>query len=124
VYSNLKYLKKMKRDILLEYPNLIDQETFVVGLHGQYLHLSSGVFTKEYSRWVQKFGLGGDECDTAENVRVRFTKEFDIFTREGEREAVRMILGLLRYLESGNAKVGVLQARNLEKCKAAKHVVN
>jgi hypothetical protein len=115
VYSNLKYLTSIKRNIL---PNLVDQESFVLNLHGHYLHLSSGLFTKEYSRWVRKFGLEGD-CDTAEDASVRFTKEFDVFTREGLTGADRSIFGLLRYLENGNAKVGVLQTDKLEKCKAA-----
>ena len=46
---------------------------------------------------------------TTETLWIRRSQPFDLKLKEGRRNALQLLVGLVRYLESGQAKIGLLQ---------------
>jgi len=80
----------------------VDQEVYIIGMHGQYLHLIRGVFP------------AANVIDTVSNGKalqpfvVHFSKDFDMSSKSDFVEAIQGLVGLFRYLTSGSAQVGGL----------------
>ncbi|KAK1148653.1 hypothetical protein N8T08_008538 [Aspergillus melleus] len=82
-----------------------DQEVFVVGFHGRYVHIAHGLFLADTIMRVHSEG-----CSTDEVFALKFTRGYDLTLKEDWLEAMRALARLFRYLFSGNAKVGAIQA--------------
>jgi hypothetical protein len=82
-----------------------DQEVFVVGFHGFYFHVAHGFFTKTLVSRVHAKG-----CSENESFSLRFTQGYNLWLKEDWLEATRALARLFRYLLSGRAKVGAIQA--------------
>lgn len=82
-----------------------DQEAFVVGFHGAYFYIARGYFTAEV---ISRVHLGGFSKD--DMVELKFTRGYNFALKSDWLEATRALVRLLRYLLSGNAKIGVMRA--------------
>lgn len=82
-----------------------DQEVFVVGFHGRYVHIAHGVFLADTILRVHSEG-----CSTDEVFALKFSRGYDLRLKDDWLEAMRALARLFRYLFSGNAKVGAMQA--------------
>lgn len=82
-----------------------DQEVFVVGFHGACVHIAHGLFTTDMISRVHSKGCHSDEI-----FQLNFTRGYDLCLKEDWLEATRALARLFRYLLSGNAKVGAVQA--------------
>ncbi|KAJ9313861.1 hypothetical protein DTO271D3_5955 [Paecilomyces variotii] len=82
-----------------------DQEVFVVGFHGACVHIAHGLFTTDMISRVHSKG-----CQSDEIFQLNFTRGYDLCFKEDWLEATRALARLFRYLLSGNAKVGAVQA--------------
>ncbi|KAB8227878.1 uncharacterized protein BDW43DRAFT_304273 [Aspergillus alliaceus] len=81
-----------------------DQEVFIVGFHGPYLHIARGFFAKDLISRVYAQGHFDQEP-----VSLQFTRSYNLFLKEDWLEVTRVLTRLLRYLLSGKSKVGVVQ---------------
>ncbi|KZF26769.1 hypothetical protein L228DRAFT_243284 [Xylona heveae TC161] len=81
-----------------------DQESFVISIHGAVLRLSAARFDAAYLSHV-KSGLVPAE----ETAWVRRSSPFNLRERDGREGALKLCIGLLEYLRSGEAEVGLLQ---------------
>lgn len=81
-----------------------DQEAFVVGIKGTFLQLTVARFSSEYLKQVEL-----DALPLSERLYVRRSINYSLKTQPGRLEAMRVCLGLLYYLWSGEAEVGLLQ---------------
>ncbi|PLB48046.1 hypothetical protein P170DRAFT_204622 [Aspergillus steynii IBT 23096] len=82
-----------------------DQEVFVVGFHGRYVHIAHGLFLADTIMRVHSEGCTADEV-----FALKFSRGYDLCLKEDWLEAMRALARLFRYLFSGNAKVGAIQA--------------
>ena len=88
-----------------------DQESFVVTLHGQYLHISTAFFSAQLMDSAWRTGsLPPDQY-----LYVRISPEYNLMVREDRREIARALLSLFRYVSSGHAKIGILRTKALHK---------
>ncbi|RAL00464.1 uncharacterized protein BO80DRAFT_383146 [Aspergillus ibericus CBS 121593] len=82
-----------------------DEEVFVVGFHGLYLHIAHGHFRADTISRVHAKG-----CSDHEVFDLKFTRGHNLSLKEDWVEAVRALARLLRFLLSGSAKVGAIEA--------------
>lgn len=82
----------------------IDQDAFVVTIHGTVLRLTTAHFTREYLEAVESKAL-----PFPQQLHVRRSKRYQLKTMDGRLEALRLCVGLLDYLWSGQAAVGLVQ---------------
>jgi hypothetical protein len=116
LHKNLKHLLASRRDS----GAFEDQETFVLAMHGRFMHLSVGRFTKEYSAWGRKIGMPESTADGDPVASVSFTREYDLSKADDLKEAARTILALYRYIDSGEARIGTVQSGGFEFQRARK----
>jgi hypothetical protein len=81
-----------------------DQEAFVLSIHGTHLKLTVAYFTEQYLSYVNS-----PTMPITETLWVRRSPAIDLKLEEGRRNALRLLIGLIRYLESGEAEIGLLQ---------------
>lgn len=86
-----------------------DQEVFVAGFHGSHFHIARVFFTADVISKVHSKGTS-----EAEVYELKFTRGYNLCLKEDWLEATRVLARLFRYLLSGNANIGAIQA-NLEK---------
>ncbi|PYI04577.1 hypothetical protein BO78DRAFT_320064 [Aspergillus sclerotiicarbonarius CBS 121057] len=84
---------------------LQDQEVYTVGFHGSYLHIGHGLFLADTIRRVHSNGFSSEEV-----FDLRFSRSYNLLLKQDWLEATRALSRLFRYLLSGEAKVGVIQA--------------
>ncbi|OGM49519.1 hypothetical protein ABOM_001648, partial [Aspergillus bombycis] len=82
-----------------------EQEVFVIGFHGLYLHIARGLFTASMISRVHSKG-----CSENEVFELKFTQGYNLCSKKDWLEATRALSRLYRYLLSGKAKVGAIQA--------------
>ena len=81
------------------------QEAFAVGFHGVHFYIVRGYFTTDVISRVHLSGFS--EGDIAE---LKLTRGYNFALKRDWLEATRALVRLLRYLLSGNAKIGVMRA--------------
>ncbi|KAL1852565.1 hypothetical protein Plec18170_005696 [Paecilomyces lecythidis] len=91
-----------------------DQEVFVLGFHGLGFHIVRGFFTADVISRVQVNG-----CSVDDAFELRFTRSYNLLFKQDWLEATRALTRLLRYLQSGESKVGAMQAYLLERSDVA-----
>ncbi|PWY88928.1 hypothetical protein BO70DRAFT_157288 [Aspergillus heteromorphus CBS 117.55] len=82
-----------------------DQETFVIGFHVPCFHVAYGLFP---AATVARVHLQG--FSLAEVFDLKFSRGYDLCLKDDWMQAMRVLARLFRYLVSGKAKVGALQA--------------
>ncbi|PLB52054.1 hypothetical protein P170DRAFT_377519 [Aspergillus steynii IBT 23096] len=97
-------LGQLTRNLSLLQTGFEDQEVFIVGFYGPYLHIARGFFTKDRISRVHAEG----NFDQGP-VSLQFTRGYDLFLKEDWLEATRALTRLLRYLHSGKSRVGAVQ---------------
>jgi len=80
------------------------QESFVVTLHRQYIHISTAFFSGEHMDRVWRTGF----LPSDQHLYIRISPEYNLMVAEHRREIARALLSLFRYVSSGHAKVGIL----------------
>ena len=83
---------------------LQDEEVYTVGLHGSHLHIAYGLFLASTVKRVHPKG-----CSPEETFDLKFSRSYNLSLKEDWLEATRALSRLVRYLLSGEAKVGVVQ---------------
>lgn len=81
-----------------------DQEVFTLGLYGSCIYISRGLFTTTQMDRVHSKG-----CSENEVFHLKFSRGYDLSLRKDWLEAMHALSRLLRYLMSGNAKVGAVR---------------
>ncbi|OJZ81909.1 hypothetical protein ASPFODRAFT_84841 [Aspergillus luchuensis CBS 106.47] len=81
-----------------------DQEVFTLGLYGSSIYVSRGLFTTTQMEQVQSKG-----CPENETFHLRFSRGYNLSLRKDWLEAMHALSRVLRYLMSGNAKVGAIR---------------
>lgn len=81
------------------------QEAFAVGFHGVHFYIVRGYFTTSVISRVHLSGFS--EGDIAE---LKLTRGYNFALKRDWLEATRALTRLVRYLRSGNAKIGILRA--------------
>lgn len=81
-----------------------DQEVFTLGLYGSSIYISRGLFTTSQIAKVHSKG-----CSENEVFHLRFSRGYNLSLRKDWLEAMHALSRLLRYLMSGNAKVGSIR---------------
>ncbi|PWY94578.1 hypothetical protein BO94DRAFT_531523 [Aspergillus sclerotioniger CBS 115572] len=84
--------------------HLQDQEVFLLGYHGDRVHIVRGYFSKERIARVLAKGFSDKEV-----FELGFSRGWDLCRKEDWLEVMRGLTRLLRYLMSGEAMVGALQ---------------
>lgn len=82
----------------------LDQDAFVICIHGTTLYLTAAHFTKEYLENVR-----GDALPLSQRLYVRRSEVYRLKEMDGRLGALRLCLAVLDYLWSGEAEVGQLQ---------------
>ncbi|RHZ67145.1 uncharacterized protein CDV56_107799 [Aspergillus thermomutatus] len=82
----------------------LDQEAFLISIHGTQVRLVAAYFTADYLRAVKSNSLPADQY-----LWVRRTRPFDLKSRQGRKDALRNIMGLVYYLYSGEAKMNEIR---------------
>lgn len=81
-----------------------DQEAFVLNIHGTHLKLTAARFSKEYLRAVNSAVM-----PTYQTLCVRRSHPFDLKLPDERARAFKLCIGLITYLYSQKAEVGLLQ---------------
>ncbi|KAB8208131.1 hypothetical protein BDV34DRAFT_233660 [Aspergillus parasiticus] len=82
-----------------------DQNIFVVGYYGRYIHVARGLFPADTIARVHSQGCSKDEA-----FDLKFTRSYDLCSKKDWLEATRALTRLYRYLLSGNTKANAVQA--------------
>lgn len=82
----------------------VDQEAFVVNIHGTRLKITAARFEGEYLAAVNS-----NTMPVSLTQWVRRTYALDLRRVQGRMEALRWLLGLVRYLYSGQAEIALLK---------------
>ncbi|KAK6829264.1 hypothetical protein RU639_003207 [Aspergillus parasiticus] len=82
-----------------------DQEVYVVGLYGRYIHVACGLFPADTIARVHSQGCSKDEV-----FDLKFTRGYDLCLKKDWLEATHALTRLYRYLLSGNTKASAVQA--------------
>ncbi|KNG88944.1 hypothetical protein ANOM_002205 [Aspergillus nomiae NRRL 13137] len=85
-------------------PGVQDQEVFVVGFHGPFVHIARAFFAADLVARVHPRGCSNDEV-----LELKFTRDYDLSLKKDWLEATRALARLFRYLLSGRAKVASVQ---------------
>lgn len=81
-----------------------DQEAFVLSIHGTQIRLIVAHISAAYLRY-----LGTSTMPVTEHLYVRRSRAFDMKLQPGRAEALRLCIGLVEYMRSGKAEIGLLQ---------------
>jgi hypothetical protein len=81
-----------------------DQEAFICTIHGTLVRLVAVRFTASYLA-----SLRTQYIPLTETLYVRRSKAYDFKTQEGREEGLKLFIGLLNYMRSGHAEIGLLQ---------------
>lgn len=81
-----------------------DQEVFIIGFYARCIYIARGVFTKGL---ISRVHLKG--CSEDEEIELLFTRGYNLSSREDWMEAIGALANMLRYLLSGDAKVGAVK---------------
>ena len=81
-----------------------DQEAFVCTIHGTLVRLVATRFTASYLA-----SLRTHHIPLTETLYVRRSKAYDLKTQEGRNMVLKLCIGLLDYVRSGHAEIGLLQ---------------
>ncbi|KAE8154282.1 hypothetical protein BDV25DRAFT_126582 [Aspergillus avenaceus] len=81
-----------------------DQDVFVVGFHGSYLHIARGLFSKDLITRVL-----AQERLAHEPVGLELTRGYNLCFKKDWLEATQALSRLLRYLLSGKSNVDSIQ---------------
>jgi hypothetical protein len=81
-----------------------DQEAFVISIHSTCLKLTAAWFSKEYLSHVNS-----PTMPTTEILWIRRSKAFDLKLQADRAQALKLYIGLVGYLPSGQAEVGLIQ---------------
>lgn len=82
----------------------IDQEAFVLTIHGTHMKLTVARFPKEYLSAVNSANMPLNQA-----LWVRRSQPYDLKLPEQRAEAFKVCISLITYLHSGKAEVGLLQ---------------
>ncbi|PYI02931.1 hypothetical protein BO78DRAFT_324077 [Aspergillus sclerotiicarbonarius CBS 121057] len=83
---------------------LQDQEIFVLGSFKRQIFIARGFFTKDQISRAHAKGFSASE-----KFHLALTRGYELSNKDDWYEAMQRLVGLLRYLVSGNARVGGLQ---------------
>ncbi|KAE8357535.1 hypothetical protein BDV27DRAFT_170446 [Aspergillus caelatus] len=97
-------LGQLTRNLSILQTGFEDQEVFIIGFHGPYLHIARGYFPKGLITRVHAEGYSENETKS-----LNFTRGYNLCFKEDWLEAIRALSRLLRYIISGKAKVGAVQ---------------
>lgn len=86
-------------------PRQNDEETFLLSIHGTKLRLVTTYFTAEYFSHLQSH-----QMPVSQVLYVRRSQFFEMKDPDGRVEALRMCIGLTRYILSGRAEIGQTRA--------------
>lgn len=86
-----------------------DQEAYVLTIHGTQLRLVAGYFTKEYLSYVQSQTLPVEQ-----HLYIRRSRFYELKDPADRLEALKLIIGLCRYVMSGYAVME--QTKRVAKC--------
>jgi hypothetical protein len=89
------------------------QEAFVVSIHGTLIRISTIYFPEDYVQAV----IAGDGGPLPSVAYYRLSEPWDLKDVNGRIEAARSLIGLMRYLKSGESLIGEhqwLYAYNLQ----------
>lgn len=81
-----------------------DQEVFISGFYARCIYFARGFFPKDL---ISRVHLRG--CSEDEEIEILFMRGCNLSSREDWIEAVGALANLLRYLLSGDAKVGAVK---------------
>lgn len=81
-----------------------DQEAFVCCIHGTLVTLVAARFTALYLA-----SLRTQHIPLTETLYVRRSKAYDFKTQEGREAGLKLCIGLLNYIRSGHAEIGLMQ---------------
>jgi hypothetical protein len=81
-----------------------DQEAFVCCIHGTQVTLVAARFTALYLA-----SLRTQHVPLTETLYVRRSKAYNLKTQEGRVAVLKLCIGLLDYMRSGHAEIGLLQ---------------
>lgn len=81
-----------------------DQESFVLTIHGTQLRLAVAYFTKEYLGAAQSAVM-----PASQRVHVRRSRFFELKNPDDRVAAMRLCVGLMRYVLSGDAAIEQLK---------------
>jgi hypothetical protein len=82
-----------------------DQEAFIISIHGTQLRLIAAHFTSAFLAALNTSFLPAKEV-----LRVRRSRAFEMKLVEDRIAALKMLIGLFKYVLSGTAEIGVCQA--------------
>lgn len=82
----------------------VDQEGFVVSVHGTKLKITAAHFSAEYLSSVNSKIM-----PVSQVLWVRRTAPLDLRDVDDRVEALRWIIGLVAYMYSGGAEIGLIQ---------------
>jgi hypothetical protein len=83
-----------------------DQEAFVASMHSTQFRLSCAYFSDEYLTCVKQM----DSTTSTSPVYFRRSRPFEMKDLSDRVEASRLLLGALKYIRSGKARIATLQA--------------
>ena len=84
----------------------LDQEAFVASMHGTQFRLSCAYFPDDYLTCVEQTIY----IPNSSRVYFRRSRAFEMKDPGDRVEASRLLLGALKYLRSGEARISTLQA--------------
>lgn len=85
--------------------NIGDQEIYVIGFHGCEFYIARGFFKADVISRVHTKGCSEDEV-----FELKFSRGYNLCSKEDWLEATRAVARLFRNLLSGHAKVGAMRA--------------
>ncbi|KAI9760682.1 MAG: hypothetical protein M1840_002358 [Geoglossum simile] len=88
-----------------ELGKLADQEALLLTIHGTHLRLVVARFTAAYLSHIKS-----NTIPESEQLWVRRSSPFQLKDRKGREDALRMVIGVLEYIRSGNSEIGLIQA--------------
>ncbi|KAB8226235.1 hypothetical protein BDV33DRAFT_187008 [Aspergillus novoparasiticus] len=100
-------LGQLAKNTSIRTGNLVvqDQEVYMVGFYGRYIHIARGLFPADTIARVHSQGCSKDEA-----FDLKFTRGYDLCLKKDWLEATHALTRLYRYLRSGNTKASAVQA--------------
>ena len=105
----------------------MDQEVFLIGLHGSHLHILRGIFpghktshlwsgrytpstSSDFLNRMEEMVNHSSDDDDAKTFNILASAEYNLWLESDFHEAVKALVGLIMYLMSGEAHCGPLEA--------------
>ncbi|PGG96326.1 hypothetical protein AJ79_09631 [Helicocarpus griseus UAMH5409] len=86
-----------------------DQESFVTSMHGTVFYISAAYFSRKYFQYLETGQYSMTDCDNM-YLWVRRSIQFDLRDTEQRVQALELLLALITYVLSGNARVNIVTA--------------